>query len=134
MNLYCFNLLNLQSFVTIAVVKWFSPLRERFWKTGTRISSCECKLYNCYGEKFNYVYIYAWGFPGGSDGKEWLQCWRPRFSPRVGKIHWRRKWQPTSVLLPGKSHGQRNLVACSPWGRRVGHDSHFHFLYIYAYS
>ena len=30
---------------------------------------------------------------------------------------WRRKWQPTPVLLPGKSHGQRSLVGCSPWGR-----------------
>ena len=30
---------------------------------------------------------------------------------------WRRKWQPTPVLLPGKSHGRRSLVGCSPWGR-----------------
>ena len=30
---------------------------------------------------------------------------------------WRRKWQPTPVLLPGKSHGQRSLVGYSPWGR-----------------
>ena len=30
---------------------------------------------------------------------------------------WRRQWQPTSVLLPGKSHGWRSLVGCSPWGR-----------------
>ena len=30
---------------------------------------------------------------------------------------WRRQWQPTPVLLPGKSHGQRSLVGCSPWGR-----------------
>ena len=29
----------------------------------------------------------------------------------------RRKWQPTPVLLPGKSHGRRSLVGCSPWGR-----------------
>ena len=29
----------------------------------------------------------------------------------------RRKWQPTPVLLPGKSHGWRSLVGCSPWGR-----------------
>ena len=29
---------------------------------------------------------------------------------------WRRKWQPTPVFLPGKSHGQRSLVGCSPWG------------------
>ena len=28
----------------------------------------------------------------------------------------RRQWQPTPVLLPGKSHGRRNLVGCSPWG------------------
>ena len=29
----------------------------------------------------------------------------------------RRRWHPTPVLLPGKSHGQRSLVGCSPWGR-----------------
>ena len=34
----------------------------------------------------------------------------------------RRQWRPTPVLLPGKSHGQRSLVGCSPWGRGVGHD------------
>ena len=38
-----------------------------------------------------------------------LQCGRPVFDPWVGKIHWRRKWKPTSVFLPGKSHGQRSL-------------------------
>ena len=30
---------------------------------------------------------------------------------------WRRQWQPTPVLLAGKSHGRRSLVGCSPWGR-----------------
>ena len=30
--------------------------------------------------------------------------------------YWRRQWHPTPVLLPGKSHGQRSLVGCSPWG------------------
>ena len=34
----------------------------------------------------------------------------------LGQIR-RRQWQPTPVLLPGKSHGQRSLVGCSPWGR-----------------
>ena len=33
----------------------------------------------------------------------------------VGKIPWRKKWQPTAVLFPGKSHGQRSLVGYSPW-------------------
>ena len=32
-------------------------------------------------------------------------------------MHWRRKWQPTSVFLPGESHGRVSLVSCSPWGR-----------------
>ena len=37
----------------------------------------------------------------------------PRFNPWVGKIPWRRQWQPTPVLLPGESHGQRSLVGYS---------------------
>ena len=40
---------------------------------------------------------------------------KPRFSPWVGKVSWRRKWQPTPVSLPGKSHSQRSLVGYSPW-------------------
>ena len=32
-----------------------------------------------------------------------LQCGRPGFDPWVGKIHWRRAWQPTPVFLPGES-------------------------------
>ena len=35
---------------------------------------------------------------------------RPGFNPWVGKIPWRRKWQPAPVFLPGKSHGQWSLV------------------------
>ena len=42
----------------------------------------------------------------------------------------RRQWHTTAVLLPGKSHGRRSLVGCSPWGR-WGSDTteglHFHF-------
>ena len=44
---------------------------------------------------------------------------------------WRRKWQPTPVLLAGESHGWRSLVACSPWGRGESDTTerlHFHFL------
>ena len=41
-----------------------------------------------------------------------------RFNLWVGKISWRRKWQPTPVLLPGKSHGHRSLVGYSPWCRK----------------
>ena len=62
------------------------------------------------------------GFPGDPGGKKltwqckrhkrgWLDCW-------VEKIPWRRVGQPTPVSLPGKSHGQRSLVDCSPWGHK----------------
>ena len=42
----------------------------------------------------------------------------------------RRQWHPTPVLLPGKSHGRRSLVGCSPWGRQESDMTerlHFHF-------
>ena len=58
-------------------------------------------------------------FPGGSDSKaSCLQGERRGFHPWVGKILWRRKWQPTPVLFPRKSHGRRSLVGYSPWGRK----------------
>ena len=43
---------------------------------------------------------------------------------------WRRQWHPTPVLLPGKSHGWRSLVGCSPWGHEESDTTerlHFHF-------
>ena len=39
-----------------------------------------------------------------------------RLDPWVGKIPWRRAWQPTPVFLSGESHGQRSLVGYSLWG------------------
>ena len=45
-------------------------------------------------------------------------------------VHWRRQWHPTPVLLPGKSHGRRILVGCSPWGCEeldTTERPHFHF-------
>ena len=48
-----------------------------------------------------------------------LQCWRPRFAPWVGKIPWRRKWQPTPIFFPGESNGQKSLfIDYSPWDRK----------------
>ena len=55
---------------------------------------------------------------GGTSGKEpACQCRRHRrlwFDDRVGKIPWRRAWQPTPVFLPGKSHGPRSLAGYGP--------------------
>ena len=53
----------------------------------------------------------------------------------IMSLFWRRQWHPTPVLLPGKSHGRRSLVGCSPWGRtesdtteRLHFDFSFHAL------
>ena len=57
------------------------------------------------------------------------RTWQPAFLPaRDG--YQRRQWQPTPVLLPGKSHGWRSLVGCSPWGHEESDMTerlHFHF-------
>ena len=37
-------------------------------------------------------------------------------------MHWRRKWQPTPLFLPGESQGRRSLVGCRLWDHRIGHD------------
>ena len=47
---------------------------------------------------------------------------KTQFYPWVGKIPWRRAWQPTPVFLFGESCGQGNLAGHSPWGCRVGHN------------
>ena len=56
--------------------------------------------------------------PGGSEVK--ASAWNAGdlgSIPGSGKIPWRRKRQPTPVLLPGESHGGRSLVGYNPWGR-----------------
>ena len=73
--------------------------------------------------KWNKLQIYTVvDFPGGSVGKESTCNARDtgdcRFDPLVGKILWRRAWQPTPVFLPGEFHGQRGLVEHSSWGHK----------------
>ena len=69
------------------------------------------------------VYMWREGFPGGSVVKNPPanagNSGDADSNPWIGKIPWRRKWQPILVLLPGKSHRQRNLVGCSLWGHKV---------------
>ena len=68
-------------------------------------------------EDISFLPLYIAGFLGGSDGKESAcTAGKPRFDPWVGKIPWRRAWQPTPVFLPGEFQGQRSLVGYSPWG------------------
>ena len=64
----------------------------------------------------------ASGFPGGTSGKELpVSAGDIRdtgFDSWVGRIPWRKAWQPTPVFLPGEFHGQRSLVGYSPWGHK----------------
>ena len=58
---------------------------------------------------------------GASSKESACQCRRYRrcrFDAWFGKILWSRKWQPSPVFLPGKSHWQRSLVGCSPQDRK----------------
>ena len=76
---------------------------------------------------FIFLYIYILGFSNGSVGRESTcnagDTEDNGFDPWVGKIPWRRKWQPILVFLPEKSRGWRSLAGYSPWGsQRVRHD------------
>ena len=80
----------------------FSLHRRQFWPAAN----------------LHWCLLWAWWL----SGKE-FSCQRrsPGLDPWVGKIPQRRKWQPTPVFLPGKSHGQ-SLTGYSPRCHRVGHD------------
>ena len=78
------------------------------------------------------------GFPGGlivTDSA--CQSRRHGFDPWVRKTPRSRKWQPTPIFLPGKSHGQRSLAGYSPWGQKESattewlstHTHSFHILF-----
>ena len=80
-------------------------------------SECKLPFIHCHRGQCYLLYVatHKW-FPGGSDDN--LPAMKEtQINPWIGKIPWKRKWQPIAVLLPGESHGQRSLVGCSPWGR-----------------
>ena len=80
---------------------------------------CDCTKDQCL---VHFVFLIG-VFPGGASSKDpSVQCGRFKrrsMDPWVGKIPWRRrKWLPTPIFLPGKSHEQRSLVGYSPRGRK----------------
>ena len=88
-------------------------------------SSARCSLGTWEGNPKKRGYMCTgWGgcFPGGANCKDFTcQCRSRRrhvFDPWVGKISWKRAWQPTPVSLPGESHGRRSLVDYSPRGHK----------------
>ena len=83
----------------------------------------------------NFIYLFLWPLAPHSSTLAWKIPWTEEPGRlqslellRVGHnwatslslfnfVHWRRKWQPTPVFLPGESQGRRSLVGCHPWGR-----------------
>ena len=104
---------NCQSFS----VEWGSHLHRstyQLWSTKTQL----CENTEMFKPLY-YVRLSRW-----HRGKEsTCQQEDAGLIPGSGSSPWRRKWQSTLVFLPGKSHGQRSLAGCSPWGhKRVRHD------------
>ena len=61
------------------------------------------------------------GFHGGLAVKNPADAGNTGAIPGPGTSPWRKKWLPTPLFLPGKSHGQRSLMICSPWSLRESH-------------
>ena len=79
--------------------------------------------------------VVLWGGRNTANTYHWhvwgvLTVYGPHWVCPSSWRHWRRQWHPTPVLLPVKSHGQRSVVGCSPWGRKESDTTkrlHFHF-------
>ena len=94
---------------------WVWENSGSWWWTGIACCDSWSRKESDTTERLNWtehlfdVYLIVLAYPGGSVVKNRLQCRRHGFNPWVGKIPWRTKWQPTPILLPGKSHGQRRF-------------------------
>ena len=71
-------------------------------------------------EGMNWLTCLLRSFPGGAKEPacQCRRCKRRGFDLWVGKMPWRRKWQPTPIFLSGESHGERSLVGYSPWDHK----------------
>ena len=97
-------------------IDWFDLLADQ----GTLESLLSLLSTICYNYLLQiYLSLGKPCFPSGASCKEsdcqWRRHKRLRFDPWVGKIPWRRKWQPTPIFLTGKFHGQRSLVDTTEW-------------------
>ena len=106
----------------------FHRALQRWTKSPGSITETQINLFPCFKPVYQVSLVLK-------QLRVCLQCRRPRFSPWVGNVPWRRKWQPTPVFLPGKCHGRRSLAGYSPWGRKesdMTEQLHFHFTLLYT--
>ena len=90
-------------------------LNVQVWVVNITKHAIVCSILTRPSAPFHIMYCGASGKEPTCQCRRWKRC---RLDPWVGKIPWRRARQPTPVLLPGESHGQKSLVGCSPWGCR----------------
>ena len=120
------NIINLISVLTI----WWCPLISKVQRPRDSVfaylaglwlqfPSCHSNNYSC------FIYEYSWTKePGRLQSLGSLRVghdWATSLS-LFTFTHWRRKWQPTPVFLPGESQGQRSLVGCRLWGHTESDD------------
>ena len=80
---------------------------------------CVCVKINVEGDNIFLLYVYLWVSQVALVVKNLLanagdRRKRRGFDPWVGKIPWKKKWQPTPVFFPRESHGHRSLTCCAP--------------------
>ena len=80
------------------------------------LSSNNNTFLSLFSQDWGYTYIKSRRLPRQISGKE-PSC-QSSFDPWLGKIPWRKKWQPTPIFLPGEHNGQRSLAGYSPWDHR----------------
>ena len=81
------------------------------------VASLECNLEHITQSLCVHFFIFKMGTPSVCIGLFHTHWAISLAVTLLGKIPWRRKWQPTPVFLPGRFHGQRGLAGYSPWGR-----------------
>ena len=117
--------------------KHSEKLSELAWpsRVGTSVVTRYARDFVYVGSPECFTQYQVYGRPSWLRSKEFAcqfrRCRRLGFEPQVGKIPWRRKWQPTTVLLPGDSQGQRGLEGHRPRGREEWHlAKHMHTKYV----
>ena len=93
-----------------------SSLKYRY-RGNAVVNSCEFIFLDLFIGLHNILLVYIiYGLPDGSDRKNLLAIQETWFNTWVGKIPWKREWQPTPIFLPGECYGQRSLAGYSPQG------------------
>ena len=109
-------LTNLRSLTIPRCWMWRGSHTHSWWKLKNHVM-LSWKVECLHTQQIQSVYIqFLWGHSSEESACQCRRHRKHRFDPWVEEIPWRRKWQPTPVFLPGKSHRQRSLAGYSPRG------------------